>query len=369
MNTHKRYSWWLVGLVVGGISILLTTGFYLQPLSGDQTRLGGYAENDFGWNQPQRVFTKPAPPLQRTYEHYSDVLVVADSFSFAGNVGQLNYPWQTFLTAKTGLSVSTIIHYLEGLETPTYDPFMLHKIINSETFQKTPPRIFIMEVIERQLGILYDLPGDCQAEPDITASLTFNPVDDLKASEWVYRDLTRPPMLEQLTYAKKYFLRYFKALWEKRSIVERLDLTTGKLFSNHQSDRLLVYEDDLKKTSWDDNKLAIIQCQLLKMQNTIQQNGKTLFVAMLVPDKLSAYSKYLRDQSLANISVIERLASNPALHLVRVDLPVKALIDEGVVDVYLPNDTHWAYRGQQAAAEAVAQYLRRFESHQSQSKL
>ena len=362
MNAHKRYSFWLVFLVIGGVLILLLTGWYLEPLSGDQTRLGGYAENDFGWNQPQRVFTRKAPPLLRTYDQYSDVLVVGDSFSFAGNLDQLNYPWQTFLTAMTGFSVSTIIHYTIGSEPPAYDPTMLPRIVSSEAFKKNPPRILIMEVIERQLGILYDLPGDCEVKPFATPSLPLTPIPELKPSELAYRNLTRPSMMLQLTYAKNYLSRYFKAIWDKDPIIQQLDLNTGKLFSNRKSGRLLVYENDIKKKSWDENKLASIQCQLIKMQNMVQQNGKTLFIAMLVPDKLSAYSKHLTDQSLANISVMNRLASNPALNLARVDGPIQALIDQGVVDVYLPNDTHWASRGHQVAAEVLVNYLKSLEN-------
>ncbi len=366
MDAHKRYTIWLVFLIMAGMLILVSTSYYLEPLSGDQTRLGGYAENDFGWNQPQKVFSRKASPLQRAYGQYADVLVVGDSFSFAGNLDVLNYPWQTFLTAKTGFSVATIIHYLLRSETPEYDPALLSKIVNSETFQKTPPRILIMEVIERQLGILYDLPGDCQIRPWSAIRFGLNPIPDLLPTEVAFRDKTQPPLRKRMAFAKKYLIRLFQwefhrlPVWNGNSIVSQLGLTTGKLFSSKQSSQLLVYEDDLKKKSWDENKLASIQCQLVKMQNLLQKNGKTLFVAMIVPDKLSAYSRYLSDQSLANLSVIDRLASNPSLHLVRIDRALKAAIDEGAVDVYLPDDTHWAYRGQETAAEALVQYLKDF---------
>jgi hypothetical protein len=48
------------------------------------------------------------------------------------------------------------------------------------------------------------------------------------------------------------------------------------------------------------------------------------------------------------------------LHFVRIDQAIKAAVDKGMVDVYLPNDTHWAYRGHETAAEALVQYLKGF---------
>lgn len=361
MDGHKRYTLWLVSLVSAQMLALLAASFHLEPLLGDLTRLGGYAENDFGWNRPQRVFPGAAPPLRPAYEEYSDILVVGDSFSFAGNFGVLNYPWQTFLAAKTGLSVATVSHYTKT-EPLAYDPEALPRIVGSEAFLKTPPRVLIMEVVERQLGILPDPPGDCRARQALDASPVFSlrPAAGLAASEEAARNKTLPPLKEQMAYAKKYLGRLFPLPWDKAPIVSRLALADGALFSNRQSGEMLVFNGDLEKRAWDAAKVEGIRCKLVKMQNLVQKNGKTLFVAMVVPDKLTAYSKYLRDRSLANLGVIERLAADPSLHLPRIDLAVKAAVDSGAVDVYLPNDTHWAYRGHEAAAEALAGYLRQF---------
>ena len=58
--------------------------------------------------------------------------------------------------------------------------------------------------------------------------------------------------------------------------------------------------------------------------------------------------------------MIERLAADKSLHLVRLDQAMQAAIAEGAVDVYLPNDTHWASRGHKIAAATVARYLQSF---------
>lgn len=357
MNSCKRYASWLIGLVSAYMLFLICTGIYIEPLSGDQTRLGAFAEYNFGWNRPQQVFPGRAPALRQAYDQYSDVLVVGDSFSFAGNYDVPNYPWQTFLATKTGLSIATVSHYMKT--EVVYDPEVLPSIIKSDAFRKTPPRVLIVEVIERQLDILPDFAGDCRLRQDVQGlSLSLRPRSNLEPSRQIFRKTSLPPLKIQVAYAKKYLLGLLPWMHNKDPLIYRLDLSTGNLFSNRQSDKLLAYRGDIMKKRWDEAKIASIQCKFINLQNLVQGNGETLFVAMVVPDKLTAYSKYLKDQSLAGLSVIDRLASNPSLHLVRIDRAIKAAIDDGLVDIYLPNDTHWAYRGHELAAEALADYLK-----------
>ena len=167
MDRYKLYTNWLIILIVVEATLILLTCMYLQPVTGDTTRLSGYSENDFGWNLPQKTFAKAAASLKEGYDQYSDVVVVGDSFSFGGVLGMMNYPWQTFLTAATSLSVITISHYTTKTNPPSYDPTLVYKIINSELFKRNPPKLFILEVVERQLNMLPKVEGDCRVHNKI----------------------------------------------------------------------------------------------------------------------------------------------------------------------------------------------------------
>jgi hypothetical protein len=175
----------------------------------------------------------------------------------------------------------------------------------------------------------------------------------------VYRTKIHPPFNKRLDFAVKY--------WENILLLNTREnqsflfgLTSSKLFSSKQSDTLLVYEGDVKKKNWDVNLVDSIKCRLINMHNLVQANGKTLFIVMVAPDKLTAYSPFLKDSSIAKYSVIDRLASVQSLHLPRFDLPLQSAINEGLVDVYLPNDTHWANQGQKIAAETLKKYVAKF---------
>jgi len=361
MDVFKRYTIWLVSLLIIEIIVILSTCLYLQPVIGDTTRLSGYSENDFGWNKPQKVFKELANPLQDVYDHYVDVLVLGDSFSFGGVLGMMNFPWQTFLTAESGLSVSTISHYTTKTNPPSYDPSLIPAIVKSETFQKTPPKVFVLEVVERQLNILPEVNGDCKVTNKILngRNVFVKPVQGMTPTIDAFRPKKRPSLKEQLDSAVKY--------WETLLLLNVddnpgfvFDLTTANLFSNNKSQKLLVYEGDVKKKNWDDNLIASIRCKLINIQNIVQANGKTLFVVMIAPDKLTAYSPFLQDASVAKYTAIERMIPERALHMPRFDLPIQSAINSGMVDVYLSNDTHWASKGQQIAAETLKKYLIEF---------
>jgi len=145
---HRRFVLGLLALVLVLAFGLFCLGVYLQPLSGDLTRIGSYAEKDFGWNKPQLEFQPPLSEIGR-YEHYHDVVVLGDSFS----TGRPHLRWQNYLVAAKGWSIATLdtnkIHVEQILENPV--------------FRKTPPKIFILENVERDLLLLIKHDQSCDA--------------------------------------------------------------------------------------------------------------------------------------------------------------------------------------------------------------
>src|SRR5205085_9650327 len=58
-DPHGRYVWGLLALALIPAWALFAIGVYLEPVWGDLTRIGSYAERDFGWNKPQLEFPEP----------------------------------------------------------------------------------------------------------------------------------------------------------------------------------------------------------------------------------------------------------------------------------------------------------------------
>jgi hypothetical protein len=130
------------------------------------------------------------------------------------------------------------------------------------------------------------------------------------------------------------------------------------LFSSSFARESLFYEEDLRKASWTRADLDAIACGLRQLQDRVQMNGRSLFLALLIPDKLTVYGPDLVDHSLRDLSVLGRIDLR-GVNLVRADLDLESAVRAGQLDIYLPDDTHLGSTGQAIVGGAVATELRR----------
>lgn len=329
----------------------------LQPLSGDLTRLGAYLESDFGWNNFQERFEKNLYRLgtDGVYDRYYDVVVLGDSFSTGGRP----YQWQNYLAQATGLD--SITFDINDMITPGRGK----NFFQSEGYSKFPPKMVVYQTSERGLPLrLAAITGDCIPKPPPEFSPL--PMRPQPAAISTYQREVAihafgPRMDESVHYLqfllKRYFKHYLSAGFGKPAKVIRLPLTTGVLFSSKINDEILVYREDLEKHQHSAEKLSAMRCGLVNLQNQAQSNRQTLFVAMVVPDKASAYSEHIDFQEYTHVDLIAYLAQMPGIHLPRLDQAIKVLVRQGVQDIYLPNDTHWGTPGNKIGARTLIRYF------------
>lgn len=93
------------------------------------------------------------------------------------------------------------------------------------------------------------------------------------------------------------------------------------------------------------------------LQNKVQENQKTIFVTRLAPDKLTAYADFLKTDEYRNTSWYHTVAATNIFDLPPLNAALKFSINNQIVDVYLPNDTHWSSTGHRIVAESLYQYL------------
>lgn len=344
----RRYNRILAAVIVPVVVLLATTSFFLQPYDGGLTRLGGYPEKNYGWNAPQLRFTKPLYRQFKTreaeYREPADVVVLGDSFTFLDEVS-----WPNYFVQQTGLRLVSF----------RIDKTPIEHILRSEAFREHPPRIVIFENVERSLWerLHHDAP-DCRAQPQHDgAALGYAP---LSITPEPYLRDTRAALLDfslSLDFLAKVVPREY--FGRDRTQVARLALLRPAPFSNRETRQLLVYKDDLDKARWTPDMWETIRCNLVDLQNRVQSNGQTFFVAMVAPDKLTAYAELLTDRRVAGLSRIDLLARDPALHLPRLDSVLQNAIRDGVTDVYLNNDTHWGSAGYALVARELVDHLQR----------
>jgi hypothetical protein len=345
-NASRRFVLGLAVLVSIPALSLFALGVHLQPLYGDLTRLGGYAERDFGPNKPQQEF---ATLLYSNgpYAGYKDVVVLGDSFSH----GWPKHQWQNYLAAKTGWAIHTL----------DVNVVSVRKIIDSAAYRAAPPKLFIYQSVERNLPKRINDGQVCGPATFPERYWRFGPVPVAAHVMPLLHNRKQDWRDVNLSFSAKYLTSTLrrKFMGSRQGGVEQVALTRPGLFSSKNSDTLLVYTDDITSAAeWKEANLSDMACQVERMRRLIEANGRTRFVMMVAPNKLSAYANFLVNSEMASLSRLNVFMEKNVGVMVRVDSALAAAIRTGEQDVYLPDDTHWSARGNEIAADAVLDLLR-----------
>lgn len=321
--------------------------FWLEPFSGDLTRIGGYRENEYGWNQPQKRFLEPHYKVGESiadYDKYYDIVTIGDSFSV-----NKEQSWQNYLALS---SKSSIITFHRRAVT-------ISELLKHKQFKKNPPKIFIIEVVEHGIQTaLHDIPLSAEGNTRINhlkPKMQFRKVEFSQYMEAFKRNLNNSLSMDTAlhyirTNLKQRFGSRIKAL---PKFVEN----KKTLFSNRNTECALFYHLDNLKSSISPKEWSIIERRFAAAQGLIQQNGKTLFLAMIAPDKRTAYDKLLKNESGNYMSAIDLMPGKNNINWINTHGELLRMIDQNVSDVYLPNDIHWGYKGYEAAFIATAKKI------------
>ncbi len=363
---HRRFVLWLLALVVFPVAVLSVIGIYLQPLYGDLTRVGFYSEREFGWNSLQVVFQHTQlkfPALLEhgyadsgSYVHYHDVLVLGDSFSYKHPESQ----WQNYIASATNESVATL--YIGKIT--------LAQVLESRIFREHPPKVLILESVERRLPAhLTDQIPDCANAIPV---LPLSKGDMQLFSRNAQPDGNLPG--KTMSIERKLLWKDVKLDWVRgflwnnlvRKLTGKNDTDAVKVdfnrtgpFSSNNQGATLVYVDDFKKFLWWKTLgLSEMSCRIEAMRRQVEANGYTRFVLMVPPDKLTAYSDYLSDSRFQHASLLSALSELHPKVMPRLDKALITAIHAGEQDVYFPDDTHWASNGQRIAAETLISFMK-----------
>ncbi|HEV2675684.1 MAG TPA: hypothetical protein VGV37_14160 [Aliidongia sp.] len=345
VRLHQRYAFLLILF-----SLILAAGLALygrsfEPLSGDLTRIGWRSENDFGWTRPEEHFDPLAAKLGNLDVPY-DVVAIGDSFT-GESPWHPGTTWPHFLAHDTGLKVAIF----------DSDDDMVGRLLASDRFRSDPPAVVIYEIVERNLVPNHrSRPADACPDAIAQPAVTLTPGPPTASPVPVTRPTARAWTDWPASYAAAYLTQNLRRRIMGRETTNsvELDLTRGGLFSSRADRELLVYGEDFNKLGWTEADWRGAACNLLRMQARVEANGKTLFVAMVAPDKLTAYGPFLAAPQFRRISRLDLLAQYPALNLVRFD---RDFDPTDHVDLYLPNDTHWSTTGHRLAARLVERLL------------
>jgi hypothetical protein len=324
--------------------VMLAAAIYIQPLEGELTRLGSYAERDFGWNLPQKKVRGHAN-MASAYEERYDVLVVGDSFSTNG-------VWQPFFRQKTGLSYVTL-----NIRKTSF-----HDLLISQPFRNYPPKVMIVQSVERELLYFFkELDFTCDNERHDAFQVSLSAFTEDAGME-SYEEARNAMDLRNINfrYAASVIvngiLRSISGMNSKSTM--RFGLSKDTLFSNRRVHEILVFRGDMDKFTWRQEDISRAACSIRGLQDRVQANGKTLFIFMLAPDKSTAYADYIDSSVFRNRVDAQQWLFDYGINTPRIDLLLKEAINREEKDIYIPSGTHWSARGHKLAAKGLADFIR-----------
>lgn len=339
----KNYNIILIMITCLITSISAGVMLWSQPISGDLTRISAYPERWFGWNDRQQDI--PSITTSNREAGKKHILVVGDSFSEAGR-------WQALLGGSFSFS---FVHNGKA---------SLKKIL--EKIDSEKPDAVVIETAERAIPDMYGssaafMPAIQKCELDnqpalfsINLTQLSERIEKLPKFALMER-ATRPRTGNNISEGFHAIKIYAKALKSpKKRKARTFELTTSTLFSNNRnSSILLLSKDFLLDDSIDPNGIHTIRCTMQSLANTLGEKNIP-YVILAIPDKSTAYQDYLASEDIRQReALISRLHVNAIQHGVDMLPSIKVMIGAGHKDIYLPNDTHWGYKGYQIAAALI----------------
>ncbi len=314
--------------------LYLLDSAYFQPLIGDLTRTGHWPERDYGWNARNPAFKADTNELTLA----TNVLVLGDSFS-ERNI------WQTYLHQRDA-----------SLNTATLDfndlcPDQLPAFIDSHPLKTG---LVVLESVER--AFVYRFDGSLcthavnPAETPLRQELPGLQYDIERRT----RQIFPPEDLVWITAANLNILAMNR--WPQKDFLGYSDnvvLNRSDLFSSRRSDRLLFLGGDIGKFSWPPGSFDRSAAALRKLDADLKSRGFGLLV-MVVPDKSTVYRDYLKNPHLLGTPIDwNAFFSHAGISAVDLEGPFRQSIATGVVDFYLPDDTHLSLYGYQEMARII----------------
>ena len=344
MKTYNTIFIIFVLLVVGSSGAIM---LWSQPITGDLTRISAYPERWFGWNDEQQDITALINSKRTSEKRH--ILVIGDSFSEAGH-------WQAYLGEQYSFS---FIH--NGKTT-------LAKIL--ATIEKEKPDAVILETAERALPDIYgkgsvfltateqcSLLESAQNKKQALDS-NMKKIATLPAFPYRKREIL-PDAGNNISEGFHTFKIWIKALISPKKRKAKIHtLTTTDLFSNTQNGKILLLSKDfLLYDTTDDKSIQTIRCSMQNSAAALAQTGIP-YVILAIPDKSTAYQPYFAsDEIRQRPALINRLYIDNLQHGIDMLPPIQEMAAAGHKDIYLPNDTHWGYKGFQLAAVLISTEL------------
>lgn len=271
-----------------------------------------------------------------------DVLVVGDSFSHGGGVGKRG-DYVNYLAHDSGRKVIVFTPQDPTMTSPVQ---IAQALLKSHVIDSTNVKNLVVEEVERYLVDRHCgfIAGHWHIERPEAAPAAANPEPDSKKNTG--------PLLRVKDYV---FYHLFGA-----NPIYKVDLSRP-VFGGAKPDVLYFYNEDVKYgfnvTSSQQHK--IVSCYDEVIASAREQGVNLIF--LVACDKYDLYQEYILDNPYPAKTLnedIERWMAPELGRFVIAKRVLHPLVEQGVKDVYLFNDTHWSPASSRIIAGEIIKKLK-----------
>jgi hypothetical protein len=276
-----------------------------------------------------------------------DILTLGDSFTNGGGGGRNRY-YQDYIASVNRLSVLNVGRYLGA--GPTLDPLStLVLLINSGEIDRLAPRAVIVSVSVKQAVSFLGAPLD----PAMTAPRA--KLQDPRNYLWYDGPPKPATRLNFITSGN--FNYFYQSALRRYGQQAKLKIPTAPLsraLFSVQGNTLLFSKEEVDKISANSNEsLARINDNLNLVAAMLAKKGIKLYFMPCV-DKYDLYSPYIVDNKRPRNNFFELFRTLPKDYVfVDTKQILGAALEEGVQDLFFPDDTHWNWKASRRIFETV----------------
>jgi hypothetical protein len=262
------------------------------------------------------------------------ILTIGDSFSGLGIFGYPNY-----LATLSGYDIVNIKRR-NNLDPDPTNPVNLDPVIrtisflNNNSIDSIACKIVIIETVDRN-AISRLANADFEQNDSIGISKTLQKRKINKANTSLYKLCSWIRL--QFNYDNSVLKYQLKG-----------DYFTHKFFSN----QLFCFQDDFVFKRTTKREIEQAEKNLFLLNKKFSEKGIKL-IFLIAADKYDVYRPFLKDDSLPIDTTTDGLSMLPDVCVINTKPLLQSMVQKGIKDVFLVNDSHWSYK----ASEKVAQEI------------
>ena len=243
------------------------------------------------------------------------------------------------------------ILYYNNMTQRWYDNPFLRFLYLSKT--KKLPKIVIIESVERYfIERIYDL-NYSMTDLEMLSKNLIDTTGDSNSLQIKQRTI--------LEETQEWMKREIGMIGYKNPI-KSVTLNKECFTCTHKENKLYFYQDDINQLPTSDSLLYLASIKLDRLFAYADSVGIDLYV-LIAADKYDIYQDYIVDNPYPQQNVLERLnAIFPHPKIINSKDTLSNMVEQGVLDVYWCNDTHWSPIGAEAVAKQLAERINQYRN-------